>query len=159
WAPSQVSCEERFRPIGNALLGQVVIVSDLAAACEYAQSGGGQLTLVTLEGTVVAPNSVTGGTLEGPAGGSLQKNREIIEPEDELKTVESRYNELLPRHYELQKAAGRAESVLKGLAKHQHSEEMAVATQEKDLHRINADLARIRERLASVEEESSIVSR
>jgi chromosome segregation protein len=158
WAPSQISCEERFRPIVNALLGQVVIVSDLAAACEYAQSGGGQLTLVTLEGTVVAPNSVTGGTLEGPAVGSLQKKREIGELENELSTVESRYNELLTRHYELQKAAGRAESVLKGLAKHQHSEEMAVATQEKDLHRINADLARIRERLASVEEESSIVS-
>jgi len=159
WAPSQVSCDQRFRPLVNALLGQVVIVSDLTAACEYAENDGGHWTLVTLDGTIVAPHAVTGGTLEGPAVGSLQKKREISELEEELRTLESRYNEILTRHYELQKRTGHTEMVLKGLAKHQQTEEMAVATQEKDLHRTNADLARIRERLASIDEESSVVAR
>jgi len=158
WAPDQVRCEERFWPLVSALLKDVVIVSDLAAACEYAENGGGHLTLVTLDGTVVGPWAVTGGTLEGPAVGSLQKKREIAELDAEVQTLEGRYREVLTRHYELQKQTGRTESALKGIAKHQHTEEMAVATQEKDLHRANADLARIRERLASLIEEDEALA-
>ena len=160
WAPDQVRCEERFRPLVSALLKDVVIVSDLAAACDYAENGGGHLTLVTLDGTVVGPRAVTGGTLEGPAVGSLQKKREIAELDVEVQALEARYSQVLTRHYELQKQTGRTESALKGIATHQHTEEIAVATQEKDLHRTNADLARIRERLASlIEEDAALVQK
>ena len=62
--------------------------------------------------------------------------------------VEERYNEILTRHYALQKQMGHTEGVLKGLAKNQHAEELNLATQEKDLHKAGEDLARLRERLA-----------
>ncbi len=62
--------------------------------------------------------------LEGPAVGALQKKREIAELTDEVARLEERYNEIITRHYELQKQMGQPEGVLKGLDKHQHAEEL-----------------------------------
>ncbi|HLL52803.1 MAG TPA: chromosome segregation protein SMC, partial [Myxococcaceae bacterium] len=121
---------------------------------EYARSGGGSFTLVTLDGEVIRPDgSATGGALEGAAVGALQKKREISELTDEVRRVEERYNEILTRHYQLQKQMGHTEGVLKGLAKNQHAEELNLAAQEKDLHKAGADLARLRDRLSVLDGE------
>ena len=109
---------------------------------------GPPCTLVTLEGEVFrADGTITGGEREGAAVGALQKKREIAELAAEVARVEERYNEILTRHYTLQKQMGQTEGVLKGLAKNQHAEELNLASQEKDLHKASEDLARVRERL------------
>ncbi len=156
-AYGEVTCEEPLRPVVQALLGNVVIVQDLAAARRYAGDGeGAGYTLVTLEGEVFRPDgTVTGGTLEGAAVGALQKKREIAELSTEVARVEERYNEILTRHYALQKQMGHAEGVLKGLAKNQHAEELNLASQEKDLHKAGEDLARLRERLHQLDTEDA----
>ncbi len=155
-ALAEVRCEEALTPLLRALLGDVVIVQDLAAAKEYSQSGGAAFTLVTLEGEVVgADGVVTGGTLEGAAVGALQKKREIAELNEEVERVEARFNDTLTQHYALQKQMGHTEGVLKGLAKNQHAEELNIATQEKDLHKAGEDLARLRDRLGALDSEES----
>jgi chromosome segregation protein len=155
WAAAEVRCEERFRPLVRALLGQVVIVSDPQAACDYADHGGEDFTFVTLDGAVISREGLTGGTLEGPAVGALHKKREIGELEEMVSAFEGHYNEILTRHYALQKQAGQTEGVLKGLAKNQHVEELSLATQEKDLHKANADLMRIRERIGALQKDQA----
>lgn len=155
-ARSVVQCSEGFRPLAEALLGDVVIVSDLSAARACADAAGGRLTWVTLEGEVVrADGVITGGALEGPAVGVLQKKREIAELETGLKSLEERYQETVARHQSLQKQIGQTEGVLKGLSQHQHDEELAVATQERDLHRAGEDLAKLRERLGALQREAT----
>ncbi len=155
-AVAEVRTEEALQPLVRALLADVVIVQDLAAAREYSLAGGGGFTLVTLEGEVVdARGTVTGGALEGAAVGALQKKREISELSDEVSRVEGQYNETLTQHYSLQKQMGHTEGVLKGLAKNQHAEELNIATQEKDLHKAGEDLARLRDRLAALDQEES----
>jgi chromosome segregation protein len=155
-ALAEIRCEDALRPLVESLLGEVVIMADLASARAYAQDGGQALTLVTLEGEVLRPDgSVTGGALEGPAVGALQKKREIAELAVEVKALEEQYGEILTRHYSLQKQMGHTEGVLKGLAKHQHAEELTLATQEKDLHQAGADLSRLRERLSALAQEEA----
>ncbi|HEY8212164.1 MAG TPA: chromosome segregation protein SMC, partial [Myxococcaceae bacterium] len=149
-----VRCEDALRPLVAGLLGEVRILPDLPAARAHSGGEGGAFTLVTLEGEVLRPDgSVTGGVLEGPAVGALQKKREIAELQLEVKALEEQYTELLTRHYSLQKQMGHTEGVLKGLAKHQHAEEISLATQEKDLHQAGAELSRLRERLGVLEAE------
>ncbi|MBX5483479.1 MAG: chromosome segregation protein SMC [Myxococcaceae bacterium] len=153
-AINEVQCEETIRPVVEALLGDVVIAEDLRAARAFAQSEGQGLTVVTLDGDVLhADGSITGGTLEGAAVGALQKKREITELEAEVQRVEAEYNDILTRHYGLQKQIGHTEGVLKGLAKNQHAEELNLATWEKDLHKAGEDLARLRDRIAALERE------
>jgi chromosome segregation protein len=153
---AEVKYEEALQPVVRLLLGDVVIVEDLASARAYAEAGGSPCTLVTLEGEVVrGDGTLTGGEREGAAVGALQKKREIAELASEVARVEERYNEILTRHYTLQKQMGQTESVLKGLAKNQHAEELNLASQEKDLHKASEDLARVRERLSTLASEEA----
>ncbi|WP_434348299.1 chromosome segregation protein SMC [Myxococcus virescens] len=150
----EVTCEEALTPLVQLLLGDVVIVQDVATARAWTESGGPKCTLVTVEGEVFRPDgTIVGGESEGAAVGALQKKREIAELATEVARVEERYNEILTRHYTLQKQMGHAEGVLKGLAKNQHAEELNLASQEKDLHKAGEDLARVRERVRALEVE------
>src|SRR6185295_4105386 len=151
-----VRCDDARRPLVASLLGEVRILPDLAAARAHADGDGRAFTLVTLDGEVLRPDgSVTRGVLEGPAVGALQKKREIAELQLEVKALEEQYTELLTRHYSLQKQMGHTEGVLKGLAKHQHAEELSLAGQEKDLHQAGAELSRLRERLQVLDKEDA----
>src|SRR5678815_3044648 len=57
----------------------------------------------------------TGGVLEGPGSGALQKKREIAELAETVAATEARYNEMLTRHYALQKQILHTEELLQGL--------------------------------------------
>lgn len=156
-ALSQVQvADEVVRPVVSQLLSGVVLVADLDAARRLAPLHPAY-TFVTRDGEVVRPQGVvTGGVLEGPAVGALQKKREIAELQSEVARVEERYNELITRHYELQKQMGHTEGVLKGLEKNRHQEELSLAGHEKDLHQAGSSLVKLRERIAglSAEQES-----
>ncbi len=139
--------EEVLAPVVRSLLSHVAFVPDMATAREAAAQAP-TWTFVTLEGELVRPGGVvTGGLMEGPAVGALHKKREIGELQLEVHRVEERYNELITRHYELQKQMGHAEGVLKGLEKNRHAEELTLATHEKDLHQAGSSLVKLRERL------------
>jgi chromosome segregation protein len=150
-APGQVQVtEDAVRPLLAQLLSGVAIVEDLEVARRLATLHPAY-TFVTRDGEVVRPHGVvTGGVLEGPAVGALQKKREIAELVTEVTRVEERYNELLTRHYELQKQIGHTEGVLKGLEKNRHQEELSLAAHEKDLHQAGSSLVKLRERIAGL---------
>jgi len=147
--------EEVLRPVVQLLLQDVQLVEDLAAARAQAQQFP-HFTFATESGEVLRPGGVvTGGVLEGPAVGALQKRREIGELELQVKQLEERYNEIVTRHYELQKQMGHREGVLKGLAKNQHAEEISLATHEKDLTQAGQGLVKLRERIGVVNNEAA----
>jgi chromosome segregation protein len=149
-ALQEVSTPDAFRPVVDALLGDVLLVEDLAAARLLAERAQGQWTCVTLDGEVLGRDgSVTGGVLEGPAVGALQKKREIAELGEALLGLEERFQEAVTRGYALQKHVLHTEEVLKGLQRHHHEEELNRSALEKDLSRAAELLAALRERLSS----------
>jgi len=146
-AADEVRTEPIFRPVVELLLGSVAIAEDLDAALRLRDAAPGW-TVVTLAGEVLASDgTLTGGVLEGPGSGALQKKREIAEAAEGVSATEARYNELLTRHYALQKQILHTEDVLKGLQKHHHEEELVRSALEKDLHQASEQLARFRERI------------
>ena len=154
-ALDEVSAAPAFRPALDALLADVLLVEDLAAAAAVADTLPGTWTCVTLEGEVLGRDgSVTGGVLEGPAVGALQKKREIAELAEALQGLEERFQEAVTRGYTLQKQVLHTEGVLKGLQRHHHEEELNRSALEKDLTRAAESLADLRERLAAAAREA-----
>ncbi|MEW5741235.1 MAG: chromosome segregation protein SMC [Myxococcota bacterium] len=158
-ALSQVQvADEVVRPLVAQLLSGVALVAD-ADTAKRLTAAHPAYTFVTRDGEVARPAGViTGGVLEGPAVGALQKKREITELQQEVTRVEERYNELITRHYELQKQMGHTEGVLKGLEKHRHAEELSLAGHEKDLHQAGSSLVKLRERIAGLAAERDSVT-
>lgn len=158
-ALSQVQvADEVVRPLVTQLLSGVALVADAEAARRLTALHPAY-TFVTREGEVARPSGVvTGGVLEGPAVGALQKKREVAELQQEVTRVEERYNELITRHYELQKQMGHTEGVLKGLEKNRHAEELSLAGHEKDLHQAGSSLVKLRERIAGLSAERDQVA-
>jgi len=153
-ATDEVHAEAEFRPVVDLLLGNVLLVEDLDAAARVRDLAPG-FTTVTLAGEVLASDgTLTGGVLEGPGSGALQKKREIAELAETVAATEARYNELLTRHYALQKQILHTEELLKGLQKHHHEEELVRSALEKDLHQASEQLARFRERIGQLVRDS-----
>ncbi|MBL8955561.1 MAG: chromosome segregation protein SMC [Myxococcaceae bacterium] len=137
----------------DVLLDGVQFVADLAAAKE-ASAQNPHHTFVTLAGEVIRPGGVaTGGVLEGAGVGALHKRREIEALREEVLGIEGRYNEIVTKHYALQKQMGHTEGVLKGLSRHAHAEELSLASYEKDLSAAAASLAKLDERVTAVRHE------
>ncbi|HEY1088378.1 MAG TPA: chromosome segregation protein SMC, partial [Archangium sp.] len=142
--------DESLRPVVTQLLSGVAIVADLETARRCAQTYPAY-TFVTQEGDVLRPSgAITGGVMEGPAVGVLQKKREIGDLQGDVARLEERYNELITRHYELQKQMGQHEGVLKGLEKNSHAEEVQLAGAEKELHSAGSGLVKLRARIEGV---------
>ncbi|HSP19729.1 MAG TPA: chromosome segregation protein SMC, partial [Myxococcaceae bacterium] len=153
-AMDEVRAEPEFRPVVELLLGNVLLVDDLEAAARVRDVAPG-FTAVSLAGEVLAADgTLTGGVLEGPGSGALQKKREIAELAETVAATEARYGELLTRHYALQKQILHTEELLKGLQKHHHEEELVRSALEKDLHQASEQLARFRERLGQLVRDS-----
>src|SRR6185436_15662479 len=101
----------------------------------------------------------TGGVLEGAGVGALHKRREIEGLKVEVHEIEGRYNEIVTKHYALQKQMGHTEGVLKGLSRHAHAEELSLAAHEKDLSAAAAALQKLDERVSGVRSELEQVTR
>ena len=155
-ALSQVQVkDEALRGLVERLLNGVVVVHDLESARSLATRAA-KYTFVTVDGEVLRPGGVvTGGVMEGPAVGALHKKRQIAELADQVKRLEERYQELITRHYELQKQVGQLEGVLKGLEKNRHQEELQLQGHEKDLSQAASSLVKLRERIAGLDAELS----
>jgi chromosome segregation protein len=157
-ASEEVRAEPEFRPLVEFLLGATLIVEDFEAANRVREAARGW-TVVTLAGEVLsADGTVTGGVLEGPGSGALQKKRQIAELAETVRQTEERYQEMLTRHYALQKQILQTEEVLKGLQKHHHEEELLRSALEKDLHQASEQLARFRERIGQLAREAESLS-
>src|SRR5207237_494512 len=84
-------------------------------AAKAASAGSPHHTFVTLAGEVIRPGGVaTGGVLEGAGVGALHKRREIEQLKLDVTDIELRYNDIVTRHYALQRQMGQPEGVLAG---------------------------------------------
>ena len=151
--------EPKHANVVKALLGDVIIVQDIPAAIAGAARNPG-FTFVTLTGEVLDGQGIlTGGTLEGPGAGALQKKREIQELADQVMKVEGLFAQAQHEHGLLARKAAELEGGLKALTADTHEKELNLVNQEKDLARAAEELARLRERLNQVALEREVLER
>lgn len=75
-----VKTKDEYKPIVEYLLGEVLLVDNLATALQLWNSNGIRNTLVTLEGEIIdSVGIITGGTQNGVHAKTLSKRREIKE--------------------------------------------------------------------------------
>jgi chromosome segregation protein len=149
-----VRYQSRHANVVRALLGSVVLVRDLPAALTGSAQHPGTLTFVTPTGEVVdAQGVITGGTLEGPGAGALQRRREIQELADQVRSTETGFIASQSEHQQLSQKANEIESALRGLTAEGHEKALHLVNQEKDLARAAEELARVRERLGVLDQE------
>ncbi|HEX6240727.1 MAG TPA: chromosome segregation protein SMC [Polyangiales bacterium] len=133
--------------LARNLLGDVVVVADIAAA-QRLYSEGFELTLVTLAGEVLgAEGRFTGGSGEDAGAHMLEVKREIRELgplvarlEQELAAAQARVSQLRTESagHQAQLDATRSEG---------HDAELQIVRAEKDLKRAEEELARARDRV------------
>lgn len=142
----------------KALLGQVLLVRDLEKAVSAV--GLGRFTFVTPTGEVLDPQGVlTGGTLEGPGAGALQRKREIQDLADQVALLETRVAQAQHEHELLGRRSHELESSLKGLQQDAHDKELFLVEKEKDLSRAAQDVTQLRSRLQGVDAERESLAR
>jgi len=86
-ASELVTCDAKYRPIIENLLGRIVIVSDIDAAIAMARGFGNRFKIVTLDGQVMNP----GGSM---TGGSTNKESGILSRANELEKLTAKEKEL-----------------------------------------------------------------
>ncbi len=80
-ASELVTCEERYRPVINSLLGHTAVVNSIDDAVQIAGKFSHRFRIVTLDGSVIN----TGGSM---AGGSQNKNTSLLSRSAEVKELE-----------------------------------------------------------------------
>jgi chromosome segregation protein len=134
----------RFEPddetLVRALVGDAIVVRDLAGARRLRESGA-SVVLVTLEGTVVhVDGRIEGGQGDQLAAGMLESKREARELVKELERLDA----MVSGHHQALNTS-RAEIAATGVAldraRHEaHARELALVTAEKDLQKVEGQL-------------------
>ena len=84
-ASELVSCDEKYRPAVDSLLGNVLVVEDLDYASAIARRAGYRVRIVTRDGQIInAGGSYTGGSVRAQAG-MFSRRTEIDELEKKIK--------------------------------------------------------------------------
>ena len=144
---------DEHRGIAEYLLGDALIVDDLARALALAASGIGR-TLVTLEGDLVDRHGVvTGGSREAAGAGVLGQKREIRELEELVAGLERDHEAGAARLAAAKAELAACQSALEAARKESHQGDLAILTSEKDLVRWRSEGERLGERRAQLERE------
>ncbi|MHB1846925.1 MAG: coiled-coil domain-containing protein, partial [Deltaproteobacteria bacterium] len=135
----------------RGLLGDALIVRDLASALELRDQGA-QETLVTLAGELLwADGALSGGTADGRGAGELQQRREIAELTGVVHGLEVRQVELSSDERRLGALSAQLEGDLKALANDAHAEALSFAHRERDLGAAVEDIGRSTARLSKLD--------
>ncbi len=95
WAYNLVSCESRIRPMVKSLLGEYLIVEDMATARECAEKWHARrLSMITLNGEIVSTwGPIKGGSMEASQAAIIGRKALVEELEGELKGAFSKLDQ------------------------------------------------------------------
>ena len=107
WAADLIDFDEELGQAVDLLLGQILVVDDLAVARRISRSSNQRPRIVTLEGDYVHPGgSVSGGSRNRrQKGGVLAREREYRQLPDQIKTLRGRLTRLDEEIENLRQAA------------------------------------------------------
>ncbi|MEM9113763.1 MAG: chromosome segregation protein SMC [Myxococcota bacterium] len=149
-----VRAQPGYEHVARVLLGDVVVVEDLEEARRIWTHNGHRKTLVTLSGDVLDPvGLLTGGASEGRHAGILTQKRRIKELEEEVRTLSGKVELARERHAQVSQKLESVSQELQRTDRARHEGEVHVVNLERDLARLQAELARERKEQGAVLEE------
>jgi chromosome segregation protein len=90
-----VKVKDEYRAIAEHLLGDVVLVADLASGLDLWRNNGHHKRIVSKEGDLIDPEGVvTGGRINGAGSTVLRAKREIKELEEEVGRLDESYRRM-----------------------------------------------------------------
>ncbi len=154
-----VRCPDEYKPVAQALLGDVLVVEDLVRAIDLWRSGE-RRTLVTLDGEVVDPTGVvSGGSRDAAGSGVLQQKRELRELEEIVAQLQEQHDRAFSSLVDKKTEARELQTMLEAVRQDGHQSEMAILTHEKDLARHHDELQRCASRLQALATEGEELHR
>jgi chromosome segregation protein len=145
-----VELAEGYQRLGQALLGDYVVVDNLERAIALHREGVRQ-PLVTLDGDIVDVAGVlAGGSREAQGAGVLGQKREIRELEEIVGALEHDLAEATARLVTGKTELTQVHKAIEGLRGQAHEGDLAIMGHEKDAARTRHELERTRERLGQL---------
>jgi chromosome segregation protein len=142
-----VDCDARHEKIKRYLLNDVFLVDTLATALALWAKNPGQRTFVSAQGEVVDREGlVSGGQLEGVAGGLLHKRRELQELAELVQELEARLQLCQGQATELQARIAALDAAVKRLTQEEREEELTQLRLDRDVNRLQEELGRLSQR-------------
>ena len=142
-----VDCAPEHERLRNYLLSDVFLVDSLATALSLWARNPGERTFVSAEGEVVDKEGiVSGGQLDGVADGLLHKRREVQELAETVQELEAKLHMLTNSVTLLAARVQTADTTVKRLVHEEREEELSQIRLERDVARLQEDLARIAQR-------------
>ncbi|MCK6552424.1 hypothetical protein L6R52_41735, partial [Myxococcota bacterium] len=154
-----VRAQPGYEHVARVLLGDVVVVEDLATARRLWGENGHRKTIVTLAGEVLDPVGVlTGGTAETVSSGMLAQKREINELTEQVRELEVKVRTAEERHAALKYRLAELDLAIKELSRSGHQEDLSIVKLERDLKRLEEGVARHEQERATYEEELAMIA-
>jgi chromosome segregation protein len=154
-----IGYDRHYDSVASYLLGDVLVVENLARALELWRETQTTKTIVTLDGEVVDPHGVvTGGSRESSVG-VLEQKREIRELELVVAKLETDYQETLSRHVSTKQSLAEVTAQIDGIVTEMRADEMALVSHRKDFERATEEQRRFESRRRQLENETEVLAR
>ena len=138
-----IGYDRHFDKVATYLLGDVLVVENLARALELWRETRTTKTIVTLDGEVVDPHGiVTGGSRESSVG-VLEQKREMRELEEVVAKLDADYQETLARHVATKQEQAEVTRTIEQIGADARTDEVALVSQRKDLERASDEHRRL----------------
>jgi len=135
-----VKVDERYETVAQSLLGEVVLVPDLASAISLWRQNGIRVTLVTPEGDVIDPSGViTGGSDRPIEEEILARRREIEELRGSAEATSHQLTTVRAELDQIAMAMATADEAVKALGEGAHELTVQIVTAEKDIERLDIE--------------------
>jgi chromosome segregation protein len=142
-----VDCAPEHERLKRFLLGDVFLVDTLATALALWARNPGERTFVSAEGEVVDREGVvSGGQLDGVAGGLLHKRRELQELAEHVQELEAKVALSSAGLQELSNRIAALDLSVKRLTQEERDEELNGLRLERDVSRLQEELGRLSQR-------------
>ena len=142
-----VECAPEHERLKRFLLADAFLVDTLATALALWARNPGERTFVSAQGEVVDKlGVVSGGSLEGVAGGLLHKRRELQELAELVQELEARLSLSTAAVSELHQRCAVLYAAVRRFTQEERDEELGQLRLERDLGRLHEELARLSQR-------------
>jgi len=146
-AVDAVDCAPEHERLRNYLLSDVFLCDSLATALLLWSRNPGERTFVSADGEVVDKEGVvSGGQLEGVADGLLHKRREVQELAGTVQELEARLHQMTEHAAQLAAKVQSADTAVKRLVHEEREEELSQLHLQRDVTKLQEELARIEQR-------------
>ncbi|HWE22331.1 MAG TPA: chromosome segregation protein SMC, partial [Myxococcales bacterium] len=146
-ASDVVHCAPEHEKVKRYLLADVFLCDTLATALALWARDPGERTFVSADGEVVDKEGiVSGGSLEGVADGLLHKRREVQELAETVQELEARLAAMTSQSEQLGARVQSLETNVKRLQHEEREEELSQVRLERDVGRLQEELARLSQR-------------